>query len=279
MVRLNQATKRIILQSPLGRGVLLPFRLRTALSYCFPRWKQAIRWVFSSRELANFTYDLTPINQEYLAHVVSIVTQRPLSVVLEYIREVREDEDLTRHMRTRIGGSSMRYCCDSTCAVGRRMGWYAFVRALKPRTIVETGVDKGLGSVVLCAALIRNDQEGFPGRYYGTDINPTAGFLFSEPYTKFGKILYGDSLQSLETIPKIDVFINDSDHSADYERREYEAILPKLSRGGLILGDNCHVTDVLARFSERNNRKFIFFQEQPMEHWYPGAGIGVSFEE
>ena len=158
------------------------------------------------------------------------------------------------------------------------MGWYAFARILKPRVIVETGVDKGHGSVVLCAALIRNEREGFPGQYYGTDINPRAGYLLIAPYRRVGKVLYGDSLQSLSKINEIDVFINDSDHSADYERREYEAILPRLRPGGIILGDNSHVTSILAKFSEEHGRQFLFFQEQPENHWYPGAGIGISFE-
>jgi hypothetical protein len=157
------------------------------------------------------------------------------------------------------------------------LGWYAFVRILKPRVVVETGVDKGLGSVTVCAALRRNAAEGFPGRYFGTDKNPDAGFLLSAPYSEFGQILYGDSIESLKTIPQVDVFINDSDHSADYERREYEIVGPRLSTEGLILGDNSHCTDVLARFSAEHDRQFLFFQEKPKDHWYPGAGIGISF--
>jgi predicted O-methyltransferase YrrM len=160
---------------------------------------------------------------------------------------------------------------------GRRLGWYAFARVLKPKVVVETGVDKGLGSIVLCAALLQNEREGFPGEYFGTDINPRAGLFLAQPYSRVGRILYGDSLQSLAAIPRIDLFINDSDHSAEYEQREYEAIASKLQPRGLILGDNAHATDVLARFSEASGRKFVFFREQPHRHWYPGAGIGISF--
>ena len=78
--------------------------------------------------------------------------------------------------------------------------------------------------------------------------------------------------------PRCKVNINDSDHSAEYEHREYQTIAPKLSPGGgLILGDNCHCTDVLAAFSELQGRQFIFFREEPKDHWYPGGGIGISF--
>src|SRR3546814_10426472 len=78
-----------------------------------------------------------------------------------------------------------------------------------------------------------------------------------------------DSLASLASFAdSIDLFINDSDHSRDYERREYECIESKLADGGLILGDNAHATDVLMLFSEERGRRFLFAKEQPLNHWY-----------
>lgn len=145
--------------------------------------------------------------------------------------------------------------------------------------VIETGVDKGLGAVVLTSALLKNRHEGVSGRYIGTDINPEAGFLLSGPYAKVGEIRFGDSLKSLGGIEgPIDLFINDSDHSAKYEREEYELILPKLSEKGIIIGDNSHVTDMLLRVSKNHGRSFLFWQEDPANHWYRGAGIGISWK-
>lgn len=76
---------------------------------------------------------------------------------------------------------------------------------------------------------------------------------------------------------KIDLFINDNDHSASYEIQEYELVNEKLSPKSIILGDNIHVTDKLSRFSREKGRNFIFIPEKPKDHWYPGSGIGVSF--
>jgi len=45
----------------------------------------------------------------------------------------------------------------------------------------------------------------------------------------------------------------------------------------LILGDNSHVTNKLLKFSIENDRNFVLFREEPKDHWYPGAGIGISF--
>jgi predicted O-methyltransferase YrrM len=161
---------------------------------------------------------------------------------------------------------------------GRRAGWYAMVRAKKPRFVVETGVDKGLGTCVLAAAMLRNAAEGQEGTVVGTDINPQAGFLLRAPYDRVARILYGDSIESLRTLDsKIDLFINDSDHSAQYEAREYDVVAPRLAPGAVLLGDNAHSTDSLQRFAVATGRRFLFFKEEPERHWYPGAGIGVAF--
>jgi hypothetical protein len=275
---LKKSLKRFLLQTRLGAILLVPVRFRLALRYYIPQLRRLIGWSVSSREFTNFTYEITPENCDYLAHTISVVTGASYSRSKDCICEIQGDEDLKRLVIAQTRKSAQRYSADEQCAFGRRLGWYAFVRILKPRVVVETGVDKGLGAVVLCAALMRNEAEGFPGRYYGTDINPNAGFLLAEPYSRMGSILYGDSVTSLQSIPEIDIFINDSDHSAEYERREYETIAPKLSpEGGLILGDNCHCTNALAAFSELQGRQFIFFREEPKDHWYPGAGIGISF--
>jgi hypothetical protein len=274
---LKKRAKPLVLKAGLGRVVLLPVRLRTALGYYAPQLRRTVTWVLSSREVANFTFEITQGNCEYLAHTISAITGVPYFATMGYLDELQGDESLKRHVIEGIRKSRMRYCTDERCAFGRRLGWYAFVRILKPHVVVETGVDKGLGSVTLCAALMRNAADGFPGRYFGTDKDPDAGFLLTDPYSSVGEILYGDSIQSLQSIPEIDILINDSDHSAEYERHEYETVAPKLGVNGLILGDNCHCTDVLARFSAERGRQFIFFREQPKDHWYPGAGIGISF--
>jgi hypothetical protein len=140
------------------------------------------------------------------------------------------------------------------------------------------GVDQGMGAAVLCAALARNALEGHIGRYYGTDINPDAGYYLQLPYSNYGKVLYGDSLASLKVLDEtVDLFVNDSDHSEGYEQAEYELIKGKISTSAILLGDNSHVTSELAEFSIREGRRFVFLFEEPAKHWYRGAGIGVSF--
>jgi predicted O-methyltransferase YrrM len=245
--------------------------------YNFRYW-QIVKWGFTSREDTNFTYQHTPASLLTLAHTISVVVKSEPKVILGYIEEAQQDEELKKHIVSIIRNSEYRRYADERVEFGRRLGWYAMVRALKPKIVIETGIDKGMGSVLLCSALLRNKAEGFEGRYYGTDINPKAGLLLTGKYSSVGEVLYGDSITSLKKFTQpIDLFINDSDHSADYEYQEYQVVEPLLSDDAVILGDNSHATDRLARFSLECNRQFLFFKETPLKHWYPGAGIGISF--
>jgi len=279
MNHIKSAIKRLI-----PKAIRRHFRLSqsaTALReiYFGRQLKQIKPIVLATGETHNFTYDLTDENLRYLAEMIAVATAKPPAEIEAYINEVLADRELRNYFDARMAGYHGQKSPQSVKSpFGRRMGWYAVARALKPRVIVETGVERGHGALLLCAALMKNEREGFPGRYYGTDIDPNAGWMLQEPYSKMGRVLYGDSLESLGKLDEpIDLFINDSDHSADYEAREYDLIAPKLSSRAIILGDNAHVTDKLARFSRNTGRSFLMFHETPKNHWYPGAGIGISF--
>jgi predicted O-methyltransferase YrrM len=263
---------------PLGRFAVMPYRAYIAGSYYVPKIKQIFRWLIRSREHTNHSYHLTDLNLKYLANTLSVATGASVQTIEAYLHEPLQDSALAEFV-SRTSRLRDSQTVDAECRLGRRLGWYALVRHLRPRLIVETGVDKGLGSVLLCSALMRNAKAGYEGEYLGTDINPRAGLLLRPPYSHFGSISYGDSIESLEKIQKpIDIFINDSDHSAEYEYREYLTIADKLSPTAVVLGDNSHLTDALLRFSRERDREFVFFKEEPLDHWYPGGGIGISFK-
>jgi predicted O-methyltransferase YrrM len=250
--------------------------ISTWLTYIWPTVRAWMIWLFTSREESNFTYTLTQRCQiNYIAGLSNILNQSPADIQ-KYLSEIQEDAEFRHHIIRLLAAHPDQYRTDPEPYVGRRMVWYAIARATKPEVVVETGVDQGMGAVVLCAALKRNASEGRPGKYFGTDNNPLAGYFLTGEYAKFGKVLYGDSLKSLETLDKIDLFINDSDHSASYERAEYELVRNKLTPNAIVLGDNSHVTSELAEFSMRYGRRFILFTEEPANHWYKGAGIGIS---
>ena len=234
------------------------------------------KWKWLDTENSNFYYEISDLNRLYLAHVLSHITQADPVNIISYFEELENDDDLRNYLKFTL--IKTKYNKDISINYARRIGWYALVRLLKPGVVIETGVSHGVGACVLCAALERNQKEGFFGKYYGLDLDPQAGALFKGRFDAIGQILYGDSIETLKKLDqKIDFFINDSDHSIDYEYNEYLTIADKLSDRAVIVGDNSHVSDRLSKFSMATSRKFIFFKEEPKSHWYPGAGIGLSY--
>jgi predicted O-methyltransferase YrrM len=261
-------------------GVIAVFAYRATLAgrHLFGTSRELLRWWLTSNETSNFTYDLTPLNKAHLAALVAHVTARSYQEIAMFMSELDADSDLRSHVREIARAYNDHQLARREVEFGRRLGWYAIARALKPRVVVETGVAKGLGSCVLTAALARNSSEGHPGRYYGLDINPSAGYLLAGKYKQLGEILYGDAIASLRRLDAvIDLFINDSDHSPEYEMAEYRTVAPRLGPNAILLGDNSHVTDQLLLFARATDRQFVFFRETPLRHWYPGAGIGIAF--
>jgi predicted O-methyltransferase YrrM len=276
---MNRRKLRLFIEtSAWGRALLIPYRIHLALSYYYVPLRNIFWWSLKSKEHTNFTFDLDDLNREYLIAFIAHITQTQIDTIRNYVIELEQDESLSNHINRLTKASNERHVADEKAKYGRRLGWYAVIRAAKPKVVVETGIDKGLGSCVITAALMRNAQEGYPGFMYGTDINPRAGYLLQAPYSQYGRILYGDSIESLKQLSEqIDVFINDSDHSPAYEMEEYETIQDKLTVKAIILGDNAHCTDSLFKFAQISKRNFLFYQEKPKEHWYPGDGIGAAF--
>jgi predicted O-methyltransferase YrrM len=202
-----------------------------------------------------------------------------VAAVRGYFAEIDGDATLREHIESTTAASARRGLADKKVRYARRIGWYAIVRAKRPAHVVETGVDKGLGTCVLAAALLRNASEGNPGMVTSLDISPEAGYLArSAPWCDVVDLVIGDSIASIGALNrKVDLFLHDSDHSVAHERREFEAVEAKLAPGGLLLTDNVTVTNVLAEHAERTGRKFLAYRETPSRHWFPGDGIGLAW--
>lgn len=271
--------RRALARSRLAPAAAFPKRLLRVARHDARVLGVSARWLFTSREHHNYTYDLTRLSREHLAWFVSLTCDVPVKQVRAYLAEIESDDTLRGHIERATATSARRGLADRRVRYARRIGWYAIVRATRPGHVVETGVDKGLGTCVLASALLRNTAEGDPGRLTSLDINPEAGYLArAEPWASVVDLVIGDSIASITALDRpVDIFLHDSDHSVTHERREFEAIEAKLAPGALLLTDNVTMTNVLAEHAERTGRRFLAYRETPARHWFPGDGIGAAW--
>ncbi|MQA59936.1 MAG: class I SAM-dependent methyltransferase [Actinophytocola sp.] len=274
----TSAWSRRVASSPLAPVVAFPIRTKDVAKHDAKVLKTSIRWLFTSREHTNYTYELTERNRRHLAWYIAAVTGAATHDVRLWFDEVEQDDDLRALLMDGVATGSRRGLADRTVRYGRRIGWYALIRALKPKHVVESGIDKGLGSCLIAAALLQNAAEGHPGRLSALDINPDAGYLIRGDYREVVDVVVGDSL---ENIPKlrtpVDLFIHDSWHSEEHESAEFSLVEDKLAPSAVLLTDNAAETDVLLRLAEQTGRKFLYFQEEPDRHWHPGDGTGIAW--
>jgi predicted O-methyltransferase YrrM len=271
--------RKLLRNTALGRVLLIPFRFcLIALPLLARKFGQMVKWAFTSKEYYNHTYHLTPLNKQYLASYIAVVSGHEVAEIERYMAELENDSALHDLLVRRTLESRDRHNSDAEPRYGRRLGWYALLRATKPRVVVETGIDRGLGTVVMAAALQRNAAEGASGIVYATDIVPDGGHLLAPPYEQFCRKLIGDSVESLKQFAEpVDIFLHDSDHRPEYEWAEFLAIEPRLHADSIVMSDNSQETTKLREFAARLRKSFLFFQDQPQAHWWPGDGIGAAF--
>jgi predicted O-methyltransferase YrrM len=266
--------RRNVANSRFAPNASLPTRLATVASHDVSVLRKSGRWLVRSREHTNFTYHLSARNLEHLAWWIATVAATDVAEVRGYIAELDADQELRRHIEQATLESARRGLADRDVRYGRRVGWYALTRALRPQHVVETGTDKGSGSCVFAAALLRNET----GRLTTIDVKPDSGYLISGPYAEVIDRLVDDSVNALRNDrAPVDLFLHDSWHTFEHEIAELGAVAPRLTDRALVLTDNAHASDALLRWSESTGRRFLFFAEQPADHWYPGSGIGAAW--
>lgn len=265
--------RRRLAVSPIARGAALPLRTMAVARYDARVIGRSLDWLVRSRETTNFTYDLDSLNRDQLCWFVSAVTGAEIGQVRSWVQELEDSKELVAMMTRRLSTNPRRRICATEPHWARRSGWYALVRATRPDHVVETGTHLGLGSCVIAAALLRNGH----GRLTTIDIDPDAGYLIGEPWASVIERCTGSSVDLLAAVRDVSMFLHDSLHTYDYETRELAAVEPNLRPDAIILSDNAHDSAALSDWAERTGRHYLFFKEHPLDHWWPGDGIGAAW--
>jgi len=251
-------------------------RFRTLVRYgAFRRSPRlSAAYLLHGRELDNFTYDIA--NLDELASFVARWCDISTGEAEHYIRELLDDAAFREALEQKLATRRDR---EPHMAYGRRLGWYAVTRARLPSLVVETGVHDGLGSAVFLRALERNAARGSPGKLLSFDVRRDVGWLIPDGLRDSHELVIGDSVKTMSDAVggrRIGLFLHDSDHHYEYETAELEVALSIASDDAILISDNSASGMAMADFCGRHNLAFELFREQPVEHFYPGAGIGIA---
>jgi hypothetical protein len=272
--KIEVGARRRLAGSRFAGVAALPERLGAVMKHNFLVSQQSVSWLIRSREHTNYTYDLTELNLLHLAWFVSVITGISVGEARIYINELEQDEGLRERALNALSQSPRRRLADPEIRWHKRLGWYALVRALAPNHVVETGTDKGLGTLALAAAVQRNGR----GRVTTIDSNPASGSLICEPYASVVDRLVVDSADlALRELATVDFFLHDSARCRSQEELELLAVEPRLGPSSTVLSNTGDISGGLPLWAEATGRKFLFFQERPREHWYPGGGIAAAW--
>jgi hypothetical protein len=230
----------------------------------------AFRYLLHGREYTNLTYEIENVDE--LVDFLARKLDRAHDEIAGYVGEPESDAGFLGELSQALASRPDR---NPAPHFGRRLGWYAIVRALRPDVVVETGVHDGLGSALLLQALERNGH----GRLLGFDIDPASGWLVPHNLRDRYALVLGDLRETLpHTLAghRVGVFVHDSLHTYEHERFELELALGSAADRIALVSDNAHATTALADVCREHGLDYGLFRERPRDHFYPGAGLGLG---
>jgi hypothetical protein len=234
-------------------------------------------WAVASREYTNFSYETTDISRAGLCGMVAVIANADIRTVIAFADELRSNAELADHVRADHEDSDRKWSSDPQFRPDRLLLYYLLIRALKPGFVVEAGVDKGLGAVIICEALRRNAAEGYIGDYLGIEYNPLQrSSIYSRFPHKRGEIRHGNSPDVIRTIArKIDLFVHDTTPDPDHVAAQLSALQGRIAERGVLA--SLWALPQFVEYAARNGKRVLMHKDEPAHHWYPGCRFIAVF--
>jgi hypothetical protein len=234
-------------------------------------------WAVASREYTNFSYETTEVSRVALCGMVAVIANTDIRKVIAFADELRANAELAEHVRAEHADSDRKWASDPQFRPGRLMLYYLLIRALKSGFVVEAGVDKGLGAVIMCEALRRNAAEGYTGDYLGIEYNPLQqSSIYSRFPHKIGEIRHGNSPDVIRTITrKIDLFVHETTPDPDHVAAQVAALQGHIAEHGVFA--SVWPLPQFVEYAARNGKRVLMHKDEPAHHWYPGCRFIAVF--
>lgn len=276
-ISLKQRAKSLLLDTAPGRAAMVLPRAAMAFKAAriAPQIGAVARWAFASRERVNFTYDTTRESQLLLCATIAEIATCDMRSVVAHLDQILSDPELIAHVEA--DNRASRHRVDPGFRPGRRIAFYLLVRTLKPRFVVEAGVDRGLGAILISRALALNAAAGHVGDYLGIEFDTNKPIpLYDNFAGRIGRIERGDSVAIVDGIDRqIDLFIHDTTTHEVHVTAQLAALKPKLSPHGVIASS--WTTRPVIDFAMCNDFGLLTHQEQTVGHWFSGDRVAMLY--
>jgi predicted O-methyltransferase YrrM len=169
-----------------------------------------------------------------------------------------EYTSLLHVLRARRADTSLAYPVSFQADEEAALLIYYLVRLRRPETVLETGVADGISTFFITNALLKNGH----GVLHSIDPDPHAGVLVYPPERscwRFRQLdsqrLLDDFVRYMKTIPEVDIFFHDSDHTYRWQWLEYTEAYKRLKNGGILASDDTNASYAFLDFCKRVNTK------------------------
>lgn len=166
----------------------------------------------------------------------------PQTADLDLLRTYSEYQRLRGEIAARYNELAIPYPRSYAVEDGSAFLLYALVRSLRPAIVLETGVANGHSSFFILNAMRANRH----GLLHSIDRSGEVGWLLSREERERWRLhvlpkknLKRSFSQILDSLPPLDVFLHDSDHSYSWQSFELRTALKKLNPGGVLASDDC----------------------------------------
>ena len=142
---------------------------------------------------------------------------------------------------------------------------YSLIRVKKCKVIVETGVANGITTNAIMKAIVENDNNG---ALHSFDILSETKKVYSGGgnwnfHLLGSKVTHKQLARTIKGLPKVDLWVHDSNHGYRWQKFEYLLALNSLSDNGILVSDDVDASPAWGDLAKEHYRKsFIIFDSR-----------------
>ena len=149
---------------------------------------------------------------------------------------------------------------------------YSLIKSNNSKLIIETGVANGISTNAIMKAL---EESGGDGELNSFDLLPETSKAYVGGNWNFHllkrKNVHKQIKSVVSLLPKVDVWVHDSNHGYRWQKFEYLLALSVLSKNGILISDDIDASSAWGELSKTHFRKsYVIFDSRKF--------IGVAFK-